>query len=167
MVNGGQVCVCPDYVFVPENRVETFVDIVRQTLREMFPTILTNGDYCSCVNEANFDRVLELIEDARAKGARVEAVAPDGEALPNRAARKIAPTIVRDIDERMKIAEEEIFGPVLAVMSYASLTDAIDYINAHPAPLVAYWYGPENENFRHFSGGPKAVELLAMILRRR
>src|SRR5579875_986197 len=169
MVNGGQVCVCPDYVFVPENRVETFVDIVRQTLREMFPTILTNGDYCSCVNEANFDRVLELIEDARAKGARVEAVAPDGEALPNRAARKIAPTIVRDIDERMKIAEEEIFGPVLAVMSYASLTDAIDYINAHPAPLVAYWYGPENENFRHFlrrtqSGGVARNDFAAQMI---
>jgi coniferyl-aldehyde dehydrogenase len=169
MVNGGQVCVCPDYVFVPEDRVEKFVDVARQTLRDMFPTILANGDYCSCVNEANYDRVLGLIEDARAKGARVEAVAPYGEALPNRAARKIAPTIIRDIDERMKIAEEEIFGPVLAVMSYTALTDVIDYINAHPAPLVAYWYGPDNQNFRNFlrrtrSGGVARNDFAAQMI---
>ena len=70
MVNGGQVCVCPDYVFVPDDRVETFVDVARDTLRGMFPTIVSNADYCSSVNEANFDRVVGLIDDARANGAR-------------------------------------------------------------------------------------------------
>jgi coniferyl-aldehyde dehydrogenase len=72
----------------------------------------------------------------------VETVAPEGELLPDRAARKIAPTIVSDIDDRMKIAGEEIFGPVLVVKGYSRVTEAIDYINARPAPLVAYWYGP-------------------------
>ena len=90
------------------------MDVARQTLRDMFPTVTSNGDYCSSVNEANFDRVLGLLDDAHVKGARVEAVAPDGEAFPDRATRKIAPTIVRDIDDRMKIAEEEIFGPSLS-----------------------------------------------------
>jgi coniferyl-aldehyde dehydrogenase len=116
MVNGGQVCVCPDYVLVPDDRVETFVDVARETLRDMFPTIIANDDYCSSVNHANFDRVVRLIEDARANGARVETVAPEGESLPDRASRKIAPTIVRDIDDRMRIVDEEIFGPIVAVM---------------------------------------------------
>ena len=58
MVNGGQVCVCPDYVFVPDDRIETFVDVARETLRGMFPAIVANEDYCSSVNEANFDRVM-------------------------------------------------------------------------------------------------------------
>lgn len=169
MVNGGQVCVCPDYVLVPEPDVEAFVDVARQTLRDMFPTILDNGDYCSCVNEANFDRVLGLIDDARERGAVVESVAPDGEALPDRASRKIAPTIVRDADATMRIASEEIFGPVLMVQGYGSLDDAIETINARPAPLVAYWFGPGGNNFRDFvrrtrSGGVARNDFAAQMI---
>lgn len=156
MVNGGQVCVCPDYVFVPDQKVGEFVDVARQTLQGMFPAIIANGDYCSSVNEANFDRVVGLVDDARARGATVEAVAPPGETLPDRTSRKIAPTIVRDIDDTMQIATEEIFGPVLAVHGYSTLTQAIDYINARPAPLVAYWYGPDGDAFRTFVGNTRS-----------
>ncbi len=58
MINGGQVCVCPDYVFVPDDSVDAFVGVARDTLRGMFPSIVDNDDYCSSVNEANFDRVV-------------------------------------------------------------------------------------------------------------
>jgi coniferyl-aldehyde dehydrogenase len=150
MINGGQVCVCPDYVFVLDDRIDAFVDVARETLRGMFPTIVANDDYCSSVNEANFDRVVGLIDDARVNGAAVETVAPAGESLPNRATRKIAPTIVRDVDEHMRIANEEVFGPVLVVRPYSELTDVIDHINQRPSPLVAYWYGPDNDDFRRF-----------------
>ncbi len=169
MINGGQVCVCPDYVFVPDDRVDAFVDVARQTLRGMFPSIIANDDYCSSVNEANFDRVVGLIDDARVNGASVETVAPDGESLPDRGSRKIAPTIVRDVDERMRIANEEIFGPVLVVRPYSKLTDAIEYINQRPAPLVAYWYGPDNADFRTFvrntrSGGVARNDFAAQMI---
>ncbi|ULN51342.1 aldehyde dehydrogenase family protein [Mycolicibacillus parakoreensis] len=169
MVNGGQVCVCPDYVLVPERDVETFLDVARQTLRGMFPTVLDNDDYCSSVNEANFDRVLGLIDDAQTRGATVEAIAPDGEALPDRRSRKIAPTIISDIDATMRIADEEIFGPVLTVQAYSALDDAIETINARPAPLVAYWYGPDNAEFRDFlrrtrSGGVARNDFAAQMI---
>lgn len=169
MVNGGQVCVCPDYVFVPDERLETFVDVARDTLRGMFPSIIGNGDYCSSVNDANFDRVVGLIDDARAQGARVESIAPRGEKLPDRATRKIAPTIVRDVDDRMRIASEEVFGPVLVVRGYSALDDAIGYINARPAPLVAYWYGPDGDAFRSFvrntrSGGVARNDFAAQMI---
>lgn len=169
VVNGGQVCVCPDYVFVPEDRVELFVDVARNALRRMFPTIVANEEYSSCVNQANFDRVVGLLDDARTNGARVEPVAPDGEVLPDRATRKIAPTIVRDVDDDMRIAGDEIFGPVLVVMSYSRVSDAIDYINARPAPLVAYWYGPDDDNFRDFvrstrSGGVARNDFAVQML---
>ncbi len=169
MVNGGQVCVCPDYVLVPERDVDAFVEVARQTLRSMFPTVLANDDYCSSVNEANFDRVLGLIDDARERGATVEALVPDGETLPDRGSRKIAPTIVRDIDATMRIAEEEIFGPVLTVQAYPTLDDAITTINSGPAPLVAYWYGPDGENFREFvrrtrSGGVARNDFAAQMI---
>lgn len=150
MINGGQVCVCPDYVFVPDGHVEEFVGVVRDTLRAMFPAIVANDEYCSSVNDANFDRVVGLIEDARAKGATVEAVAPPGETLPDRATRKIAPTIVQNVDDSMLLAEEETFGPVLTVRPYRRLSDVVDYVNARPAPLVAYWFGPDDDDFRSF-----------------
>lgn len=169
MINGGQVCVCPDYVFVPDDRVEAFVGIAQTTLRGMFPSIVDNDDYCSSVNETNFDRVVGLIDDARVNGATVENVTPHGEVLPDRGSRKVAPTIVRDVDERMRIANEEIFGPVLVVRPYSELADAIDYINQRPAPLVAYWYGPDNDEFRRFvrctrSGGVARNDFAAQMI---
>ena len=169
MINGGQVCVCPDYVFVPDDRVDDFIRIARATLSGMFPSIVDNDDYCSSVNEANFDRVVGLIDDARANGAVVETVAPKGESLPHRGSRKIAPTIVRDVDERMRIADEEIFGPVLVVRAYSEVADAIDYINERPAPLVAYWYGPDDDDFRRFvrstrSGGVARNDFAAQMI---
>ncbi|MEN4396544.1 aldehyde dehydrogenase family protein [Mycolicibacterium senegalense] len=169
MVNGGQVCVCPDYVFVPEAEVDRFVAVARQTLSSMFPSIVENPDYCSSVNQANFDRVVGLIADARAQGARIDSVVPVGEVLPNPATRKIAPTIVRDVDDRMQIATEEVFGPVLAVRGYSRLTEAIDHINANPSPLVAYWFGPDNGDFRHFvshtrSGGVARNDFAAQMI---
>nr|WP_245905778.1 aldehyde dehydrogenase family protein [Mycolicibacterium palauense] len=169
MVNGGQVCVCPDYVLVPEGQLDAFVDRARAELRRMFPTIVANPDYCSSVNEPNFDRVLGLLDDAHARGASVEPVAPAGELLPDRATRKIAPTIVRGVTEQMRIAREEIFGPVLVVLGYATLDEAIGAVNARPAPLVAYWYGPDGEAFRRFvastrSGGVARNDFAAQMI---
>lgn len=169
MVNGGQVCVCPDYVFVPQHRVDGFVEVASRTLRSMFPTIIANPDYCASVNDANFHRVVSLIDDARTHGARIDSAGPAGEVLPDPASRKIAPTIIRGVDDGMRIADEEVFGPVLAVHGYTRLTEVIDYINARPSPLVAYWYGPDNHDFRHFvsrtrSGGVARNDFAAQMI---
>jgi len=169
MVNGGQVCVCPDYVFVPDRHVDEFVEVARGTLRRMFPTITDNPDYCSSANRSNFDRVVGLIADARARGARVESIVPVGEVLPDPVTRKIPPTIIRDVDDRMRINDEEVFGPVLAVRGYSSLASTIDYINSRPSPLVAYWFGPDDADFRHFvdhtrSGGVARNDFAAHMI---
>jgi coniferyl-aldehyde dehydrogenase len=169
LVNGGQVCVCPDDVFVPEPHVDTFVDAAKSTWRTMFPTVVRNPDYCASVNAANFARVVGLIEDARDKGARVDAVCPAGEELPDAVSRKIAPTVVRDVTEEMRLAEEEIFGPVLVVHGYRRLADAVDHINRRPAPLVAYWFGPDGPDFRAFvrttrSGGVARNDFAAQMI---
>ncbi|MGQ9409418.1 coniferyl aldehyde dehydrogenase [Mycolicibacterium gilvum] len=169
MINGGQVCVCPDYVFVPAARIDAFVAVARETLQAMFPTIVANDDFCSSVNEANFERVVGLIEDARAKGARVESVAPARESLPDPGTRKIAPTILRDVDDSMLIASEETFGPVLTVRPYEKLADVVEYVNARPAPLVTYWFGPDDHDFRSFvrqtrSGGVARNDFAAQMI---
>lgn len=169
MINGGQVCVCPDYVFVPVEQTDEFVAVVRDTFAGMFPSIVANTDYCSSVNEANFNRVVGLIEDARVKGARVESVNPAGETLPDRGSRKIAPTILQDVDDSMRIAAEETFGPVLTIEPYERLSDVVEYINSRPAPLVAYWFGPDDKDFRTFvrhtrSGGVARNDFAAQMI---
>lgn len=150
MVNGGQVCVCPDYVFVPQARRDEFVAQVQQTWRSMFPTIAANVDYCASVNQANFDRVRSLIDDAQAKGAQVDSMVPAGEQLADPVTRKIAPTVISGLHDQMAIADEEVFGPVLGVRGYRQLSEVVDYVNSRPAPLVAYWFGADNRDFRHF-----------------
>ncbi|WP_024804289.1 aldehyde dehydrogenase family protein [Nocardia sp. BMG51109] len=150
MVNGGQVCVSPDCVFVPESRMDAFATVVRSAFRDTFPVIAANDDYTACVDAANYDRVLSLLDEARRLGARVDHIAPPGEALPDPVSRKIPPTIVRDVTPGMRIATEEIFGPVLVLRPYTSLADVIDHLGDQPSPLVAYWYGPGGPDFRAF-----------------
>ncbi|MEU4312277.1 coniferyl aldehyde dehydrogenase [Nocardia sp. NPDC024068] len=156
MVNGGQVCVCPDYVLVPQDRMDDFTAALAGAWRRMFPAILGNDDYTALVNTANYVRVVGLIDDARERGARVETIAPAGEVLPDPGLRKIAPTIIRDVTDDMAIASEEVFGPVLTVLPYREPSEVIDYINRRPAPLVAYWFGPDRADFRTFVAGTRS-----------
>ncbi|NLU64122.1 aldehyde dehydrogenase family protein [Rhodococcus sp. HNM0563] len=150
MVNGGQVCICPDYVMVHENEAERFSTAVLSAWRKRFPTMITNPEYPSCVNPANYGRVVHLIDDARSRGAVVQSVAPSGERLPDPETRKIPPTLVSCVSDDMRITQEEIFGPALMLLTYRDLSEVADYVNTHPSPLVAYWFGPDDEDFRRF-----------------
>lgn len=152
MLNGGQVCLCPDYVFVPRQYLDEFVREFESTVREYFPQYVNHPSVVSIINDKNFDRVLSLIQDAEGKGARVVRIVPDGEEelLPNRELRRIAPTVLLDVTEDMDVAHEEIFGPVIAVWPYDSLDDVISYVNTRPSPLAAYWFGGDGPEFRVF-----------------
>jgi coniferyl-aldehyde dehydrogenase len=147
MVNGGKVCMCPDYVLVPDEAVDTFVDEVLHQWRNAFPDIVGNGDYTSVISERHFDHVVGLIDDAVALGAeRVDHV-PTGETLPDRATRKIAPTILTGVPREARVNREEIFGPLLVIHPYRELSEAVDYVNAWPHPLTIYWYGTDNDRY--------------------
>ncbi|WP_052007193.1 aldehyde dehydrogenase family protein [Burkholderia paludis] len=152
IVNGGQVCLCPDYVWVPKGIVTTFVSGLIDQYNSIFRTYLENPAVVSVVNERNFDRVVDLVDDAVAKGAKKYVAVPEGEAerLPDRASRRIPPTILIDVPETAEITNEEVFGPVLVVYGYDDLQEAIEYIAARPEPLAAYWYGGDGENFQYF-----------------
>ncbi|MGW4479433.1 aldehyde dehydrogenase family protein [Rhodococcus triatomae] len=147
MVNGGQVCLCPDYAFVPKAHVERFTAYVLDEWRNRYPGIVDNEDYTSIINDRNFDRVVGLVEDAVAKGASASSTAPTGEALPDRRSRKIAPTVLTGVTPAMRVAEEEVFGPVLTVYPYDDLSEPIEHIAAGEHPLTLYWYGDRNHAF--------------------
>ncbi|MGN5237323.1 aldehyde dehydrogenase family protein [Rhodococcus sp. SJ-3] len=150
MVNGGQVCICPDYVMVHEREAERFSTAVLSTWRRRFPTVVENPEYPSCVNAANFDRVVGLIDDARSRGAHVQVAVPSGEQLPDASTRKVPPTLISNVSDDMRITQEEIFGPALVLITYRELTEVVDYVNRRPSPLVAYWFGPDDDDFRRF-----------------
>ncbi|GIF26712.1 coniferyl-aldehyde dehydrogenase [Actinoplanes tereljensis] len=152
MVNGGQVCLCPDYVFVPRAKVDDFVAHTKAAFLDLFPDYLTNPATTSIVNDKNFERVNGLVRDAVAKGATAVLGVSDADAarLPDPAGRRIAPTLLLGVTEDMTVAQDEVFGPVLTVYPYDEVTEPIDYVNAHPSPLAAYWYGDDTEDFRTF-----------------
>ena len=147
MINGGQVCMCPDYVWVPQERLERFCDTVLATWREAFPTIAGNPDYTATVNTSNYERIVGLIDDAVAKGATRRDVIPAGENLPDADVRKIPPTLLTGVTPDMEIDSDEVFGPVLSVYGYSSLEEPIRHIVDRPSPLVLYWYGDLGPRF--------------------
>ena len=168
LMNGGQICLCPDYVLVPRARMDDFVARYERAVRTYFPTWLENPDVVSIIDDRNFDRVTALVADAEAKGARAVTIVPPQEAaaLPRRAGRRIAPTVLLDVTEEMAIASEEIFGPVLVVYPYDDLDEVIAYVAARPSPLAAYFFGSDGPEFRRFverttSGGVTRNDLAA------
>lgn len=147
LANAGQTCVAPDYALVPRDRIDAFVAAVDQSVQSLYPDGLTSDDYTSIVNERHYARLAALIEDARAKGARILEVG----LKPSEAARRphtMAPTLVLDVGEDMKIMEEEIFGPLLPVVPYDTIDEAIAYVNARPRPLALYYFGAGDEDRR-------------------
>ncbi len=152
MMNGGQLCLCPDYVFVPQESLADFADAYAAAITAYFPTYADNADVVSIVNQSNYDRVTALVEDARSKGADVRMIAPDDELprLPDAASRRIPPTVLLGINDEMDVAHEEIFGPVISVHGYDQVREVIDYVSSRPHPLAAYWYGDESPEFHEF-----------------
>jgi coniferyl-aldehyde dehydrogenase len=141
--NVGQICMSPDYVLLPRSATQAFVDHARQFVAGMFPTMQHNPDYTSIINERHFARLQGLLADARAKGATLVSLAPAGEPDATPAARKMAPVLVLGATDDMLVLQEEIFGPILPLVAYDDREQALDYIDTHPRPLAAYYFGPD------------------------
>jgi len=154
--NGGQACICPDYVFVKESQKETLVNTFREKVKENLYNEdgnIKKENIAQIVNPQNFARVKGLFEDAVAKGA---CVAVGGEL--EEGDLTVHPTMLTDVTPDMAILQEEIFGPVLPVMTYDDLDEAIEYIERRDKPLALYVYSPDQNNIdkvlkRTSSGG--------------
>lgn len=142
-LNAGQICLAPDYVLAPEDKVDGFVESARRASAKMFPTIKDNPDYTSIIAQRHYDRIVGYVEDARSKGARIIELKPEGEDLTQQEHRKIAPTLILDPSDDMKVMQEEIFGPLLPVKTYRSIDDALAYVNRAERPLGLYYFGAD------------------------
>lgn len=140
MLNAGQTCIAPDYALVPAARLEEFVAAVTHAAAELFPRLGDNPDYSSIASEHHFRRLRSIIDDARSRGCRIVEINPSAEILREEA-RKLPLVLILEADDGMRAMQEEIFGPILPVKTYAEIADAIDYVNRHPRPLALYWFG--------------------------
>jgi coniferyl-aldehyde dehydrogenase len=142
LFNSGQTCIAPDYVAVHRDGVDAFVAAMRRGVRRQYPSIADNPDYTSIVNDRHYERLQGLLDDARQRGAAIVPLDPD--AIDAAAGtRKLAPMLVLNASDDMKIMQEEIFGPLLPVLAYDKLDDAISYVNRHERPLALYWFGKD------------------------
>jgi coniferyl-aldehyde dehydrogenase len=147
LANGGQICVAPDYALVHEDEIAAFTAAYDKAVAVLYPNGPASDDYTSIINDHHYARLTALIDDARAKGARILEVGR----IPGDAGRRshtLAPMMVLDANKDMRIMQEEIFGPVLPVVSYRDLDEAIGYVNAQPRPLALYYYGRDGESRR-------------------
>jgi coniferyl-aldehyde dehydrogenase len=132
--NAGQTCVAPDYVLVPAKKVRPFVSAAQEAVTGFFPR-LASGDYTSIVSDRQYARLTGYIEDAREKGATLHALHSEPS---DPAARKLAPVALTGVTDAMRVMQDEIFGPILPVVPYDALDDAIAFVNARPRPLALY-----------------------------
>lgn len=134
-LTAGQTCVAPDYALVPEQDAEAFVAELKRVVRQFYSGDIER-DITSTISERHYQRLQALVADAEARGARVEPLL-EQEALPG---RRLPPCAVLDVDDGMRLMQEELFGPLLPVHTYRTLADAVDYIKAHARPLALYLF---------------------------
>jgi coniferyl-aldehyde dehydrogenase len=139
LYNAGQTCLAPDYVFVHHSQREAFAQLSRDVAQHLYPTWTENSDYTRIINRSHYDRLTGYIEEAVARGARAIPLGNNTEGC-NSENRVFAPVALLDVDDSMRVMQEEIFGPILPVMTYQKLDDALKYVNDHPRPLAFYYF---------------------------
>lgn len=140
--NAGQMCIAPDYLCVPGELLDGFVEQARSWVERAYPATLTNPDYTSMVSARHAERMRALLADAVAKGARVVALDPHGD-MGAASARVISPALILDATDEMRVMQEEIFGPLLPLRTYRRIEESIAEVNSRPRPLALYYFGTD------------------------
>lgn len=137
LINAGQTCLAPDYLFVPKGKTAEFVAAAQRIVAERYPDT-NDPSYTSVIDEKSYRRLCQTLDDARDKGAEVVSLVPG--AAPNDQLRKLPPHLVLEPSDDMIIMREEIFGPLLPVKTYGSLDEVIAYVNERDRPLGFYFF---------------------------
>lgn len=139
LLNAGQTCIAPDYVLCPLGQEGAFAEHFFRAAHRLYGTDPQNPDYTAIVSDPHYDRLASLLADAHAKGARSDARTNQAETWKR--LRKFPPYLVFATTDAMRIRQEEIFGPILPVVSYETPAEAIAFVNARERPLALYWFG--------------------------
>ncbi|MES2591216.1 MAG: aldehyde dehydrogenase family protein [Bacteroidota bacterium] len=146
LANSGQTCIAPDYVFVHESQQEQLIQLLKEAIEKKY---FNNGhlnkeDYGKIVSEGHFKRIKNLVDDAVKKGAQLKIGGTFDESD-----RTIHPTVITNITQDALIMQEEIFGPVLPVLTYKNISEVIDYINKNHKPLALYIFSDKKRQIEN------------------
>lgn len=147
LYNAGQTCVAPDYLLLPHERRDAFLGEARRAAESLYPRLLDNPDYTRIISGQHYQRLVRLVEDARQKGARLLQLNPAKEDC-NPSNRVFPLTLLWNMTDDMQAMQEEIFGPVLPIVFYRELAEAIEYVNARPHPLALYYFDHSGRRIR-------------------
>ena len=147
LLNAGQTCLAPDYALIPEGQEHRFEQIARNACASLYPASGSGTEQTAIIDRAHVDRLEGLLADAASRGARVVPLADE---VPNARAEKIVPPhLVFETSADMRITQEEIFGPVLPVITYRSLDEALERVNAAPRPLALYYFDRNRQRIKY------------------
>ena len=135
LVNAGQTCIAPDYVLLPRARVADFIAGAQRAVARMYPQLTHDGQYASIISAHQYQRLVALRDDARAAGAQLHML---GTATDDATQRLLAPQLLTAVADDMAVMREEIFGPLLPLVPYDTLDEAIAYVGAREHPLSLY-----------------------------
>ena len=142
LLNSGQTCIAPDYVMVPRGQAQAAARAVCEAMAALYPSLLNNVDYTGIISTRHRQRLLDLLEDARKQGAQVIEVNPAHEPWQMHA-HKLAPHVILQPAPEMRVMREEIFGPLLPILEYDRVDDALAHVQAGDRPLALYWFGQD------------------------
>ena len=167
LYNAGQTCIAPDYVLLPTEHRDAFLRLANQIVPQLYPRLVENPDYTRIINRHHYERLAGLEEDARRRGANVVEINPAGDTC-DAENRVFPPTLVTDPAPGMAVMQEEIFGPILPVVTYRTLDEAIAYINERPRPLSLYYFDEDSARVndmlsRTISGGVTVNDVIFHI----
>ncbi|TXS93959.1 coniferyl aldehyde dehydrogenase [Parahaliea maris] len=143
-LNAGQICLAPDYLLVPEEKLHEVIEAAQKAVATMYPKLLDNPQYTSVVNERHYERLQGYLSEAEERGVKVIPLNPGNEDFADQqGTRKIPPTLVPEPADDLKVMQEEIFGPLLPIRTYRDFEETIAFVNANPRPLAAYYFGQD------------------------
>lgn len=141
--NAGQTCIAPDYVLIDSKVLSILQSRLEAAFSKCYPKGVTSNSYSSIISDTHFNRLMSLLNDAKRKGASVSFL---NDETPNATTRKFPPCLVFKVSANMALMQEEIFGPILPIMTYDNFHEAVAHINTQPHPLALYYFGSNKDN---------------------
>ncbi|MEZ0310775.1 MAG: coniferyl aldehyde dehydrogenase [Myxococcota bacterium] len=170
LLNAGQTCIAPDYALVHERKVDAFVSAIQSAAARLYGRYEGNSNYSSIVSDRHRERLVRLLDEAEKGGAKLVRLGDPAveEEEKNEGSRKLAPTLVIGAKAEMTLLKEEIFGPILPIVPYSDLEQALRYINERDKPLAFYYFDDDGRRIeavraRTSSGGMVVNDTLLHI----
>lgn len=143
LLNAGQVCLAPDYILCPEHRKADLIQAIQAQVAAQYPNLASNSDYAALAHDGQMHRMQQLLAEAQQAGTEHITINPGDSCAKN---RRLPLHILINPDDRLKVMQEEIFGPILPIVTINNLSEALHYIQQRPRPLGLYYFGNQDKS---------------------